>query len=214
MTSSPPRPRAAAEPTSPDVAASAGAPAAPGDATLDAGGTVAAVHQGNWPVPQTKAARQARIVDLLSTRPVRSQGELVRLLADSGLDVTQATVSRDLDDLGAVRIRGVDGALLYAVPGEGGDRSPVLAASDSVLETRLARAMGSLLVSAQPSANLVVLRTPPGGAQLLASALDHAVIPGVLGTIAGDDTVLVVCSQADGGAAVAARLLALTGAGP
>jgi transcriptional regulator of arginine metabolism len=160
--------------------------------------------------PLTKTARQQRIVALLDRYPVKSQGELARLLADSGMHVTQATLSRDLDDLDAVRVRGSDGDLVYAVPGEGGDRTPRPAAASVAGEQRLARLCAELLVSAEASANLVVVRTPPGAAQFFASAIDKAELPEVLGTIAGDDTVLVISTQPRGGAAVARKLLGLS----
>jgi transcriptional regulator of arginine metabolism len=140
---------------------------------------------------------------------VRSQAELVRLLASDGIEVTQATLSRDLEELGAVKIRDSWGQLVYAVPAEGGDRTPRLAPESGTGQTRLARAAGELLVAAESSANLVVLRTPPGGAQFLASVLDQSALVTVLGTIAGDDTVLVIARDSDGGPALAAHLLSL-----
>jgi transcriptional regulator of arginine metabolism len=163
-------------------------------------------------LPATKAARHARITDLLTHRAVRSQGELAKLLADEGLVVTQATLSRDLDELGAVKVRGSEGALVYAVPNDD-DPRPLRALNgghrgDPGLH-RLARLCEELLVSAEASANLTVAKTPPGGAQLLASALDRAGWLDVLGTVAGDDTVLVVCRDPAGGGALADRLLAL-----
>jgi transcriptional regulator of arginine metabolism len=157
----------------------------------------------------TKAARQGRIVDLLRHHAVRSQAELADLLASDGLHVTQATLSRDLVELDAVRVRSASGVLVYAVPGEGGDRSARPASDSAAGEHRLARLAGELLVSAEGSANLVVLRTPPGAAQFLASALDKAELTTALGTIAGDDTVLVISREPDGGPALAARLIAL-----
>jgi transcriptional regulator of arginine metabolism len=158
----------------------------------------------------TKTARHRRIVELLETTRVRSQPELVRLLAGDGLAVTQATLSRDLDELGAVKVRD-GGELVYAVPAEGGDPTPRPAAPVADTDARLARLAGELLVSAEASANLVVLRTPPGAAQFLASAVDRAAIEQVIGTIAGDDTVLLVTREPGGGAAVAAGLLRLAG---
>jgi transcriptional regulator of arginine metabolism len=148
--------------------------------------------------PATKVARQQRIVDLVRRTPVRSQTELARLLAADGLVVTQATLSRDLEELGATKVRR-DNALVYAVDPDGG-------ALDG---DRLARVLADLLVSAEPSANLVVLRTPPGGAHLLGSALDRSGHPDVAGTVAGDDTVLVVTRRANGGAALARALVKL-----
>lgn len=163
-------------------------------------------------VAATKAARHALIIALLQRGTVHSQGELAALLADEGVTVTQATLSRDLVELRAVRIRTTAGALAYAVPGEGGDRTPARADTEQ-LAARLARLCAELLVTAEASGNLVVLRTPPGGAQLLASAIDHSVLPTVLGTIAGDDTVLVISREPDGGETLAARFLVLAGEG-
>ena len=159
-------------------------------------------------VAHTKTARRQRIVDLLGHHRVRSQSELAALLAAEGVVVTQATLSRDLDELGAIKLRAPDG-LVYAVPAEGGDRTPVPYPDAHAGLTRLARLCEELLVSADSSGNLVVLRTPPGAAQYLASAVDHTVLPQVIGTVAGDDTVLLVCRESLGGAEVAATFLAL-----
>jgi transcriptional regulator of arginine metabolism len=159
--------------------------------------------------PATKTARHRRIVEVLSQRRVRSQTELSFMLADDGINVAQATLSRDLDELGAVRIRDASGALVYAVPAEGGDRTPRVAPDPGSNESRLARVAEELLVSADASANLVVLRTPPGAAQFFASVIDQATLPAVLGTIAGDDTVLLVSREPDGGEAVARHFLSL-----
>jgi transcriptional regulator of arginine metabolism len=159
--------------------------------------------------PHTKNARHRCIVELVSSQEVRSQGELAHLLAESGLQVTQATLSRDLVELDAVKVRGASGALVYAVPGEGGDRRPTAPGESAAATNRLARLLGELLVSAEASANLVVLRTPPGAAQFLASAFDKTEFPDILGTIAGDDTVLVIAREPAGGAALAGRFLAL-----
>ncbi len=159
-------------------------------------------------VPMTKSARQQLIVDLLGRHQVRSQTELAELLARSGVTVTQATLSRDLVELDAVKVRVPGGALVYAVPAEGGDRTP--RPGDSAAgEARLARLLGELMVSADASANMALLRTPPGAAQFLGSAFDKAGIPGILGTVAGDDTVLVISRDPDGGAALVQKLLAL-----
>ena len=164
--------------------------------------------------PPTKAARHRVIVDLLRRAQVRSQPELAELLAAEGFAVTQATLSRDLVEVGAVRVRRGPGTLVYAVPGEGGDRSPQAGLEQEHLDARLSRLCEELLVTAEASANLVVLRTPPGAAQFLASAIDASIVPAVLGTIAGDDTVLVVTREPDGGRAVADRFLALAAGRP
>jgi transcriptional regulator of arginine metabolism len=189
--------------------------------------------------PATKAARQARIAAILAMEQVHSQEQLAVLLDRyAGMHVAQATLSRDLDELGVVRLRAADGSLVYALPGEpGGPGSragigldfpertqPSLTppappaaetASDSappVTERpeppassgRLSKYLKELLTSAESSANLVVLRTPAGAAQFLASVIDHAAWPAILGTVAGDDTVLVIARDPSGGDALAA----------
>lgn len=153
----------------------------------------------------TRAARQARIVELVSSMAIRSQTELAKLLAAEGVDVTQATLSRDLDELGAVKLRGVDGgAPVYVIPEDG---SPVRGVQGGT--SRLARLLGELLVSADASVNLAVLRTPPGAAQFLASAIDRAALHEVVGTIAGDDTVMVIVRETLTGQQLADRFTAM-----
>ena len=159
--------------------------------------------------PATKNARHRRIVELVTQHEVRSQTELAEALASDGVLVTQATLSRDLVELDAVKVRVASGALVYAVPAEGGDRTPRAVQDSAASESRLARLLGELLSSADASANLALLRTPPGAAQFLASAFDRAELPDILGTIAGDDTVLVISRRPDGGPALAERFLAL-----
>ncbi len=154
----------------------------------------------------TRTARQGRIVEMVSQLVIRSQSELAKLLAAEGIEVTQATLSRDLDELGAVKLRGPDGgAPIYVIPEDG---SPVRGVQGGT--TRLARVLGELLVSTDSSANLAVLRTPPGAAQFLASALDRAALHEVVGTIAGDDTILVVAREPMTGAELAERIAALS----
>lgn len=152
-------------------------------------------------VPSSKAARQRRIVELLTRRAIRSQAELADLMAAEGIVVSQGTLSRDLVDIGALRVRTASGELSYAVQ-----------EAESVdvhrAQGRLARLLGELLLSAEGSANLVVAKTPPGAAQFLASAIDRAGIDSVLGTIAGDDSILLVSRAPDGGVALADLLLA------
>ena len=132
--------------------------------------------------PATKSARHQQIIDLVGAQEVRSQAELAELLAATGVHVTQGTLSRDLVELDAVRVRSASGALVYAVPGEGGDRRPAAPGESAASSHRLARLCAELLVSAEASANLVVLRTPPGAAQFLASAMDKVEYTDVLGT--------------------------------
>jgi arginine repressor len=233
--------------------------------------------------PATKAARQARIVTILARAQVHSQEQLSSLLSQyAGMHVTQATLSRDLDEIGVVRLRAANGTLVYALPGDpGGHGAPAGAALDfperrrsrpaspaapppggpnegpaargtdssgaaggagepgtgdaatgtdesasTMTGTVAGAAAGSgagaggdsarlnsylkeLLTSAEASANLVVLRTPAGAAQFLASAIDHAAWPAILGTVAGDDTVLVIARDPAGGDALAAEFLHL-----
>jgi transcriptional regulator of arginine metabolism len=158
----------------------------------------------------SKTARHARIVEVLAAHPVHSQGELRELLRTTGTHVTQATLSRDLDELGAVKLRAPDGGTpVYVVPEDG---APLATRRrDDPPAPRLARLAAELLVSAEVSANLVVLHTPPGGAHFLASALDRAGQPQVLGTIAGDDTILVIARDAAAADEVAGRLRSLAG---
>jgi transcriptional regulator of arginine metabolism len=159
-------------------------------------------------IPNTKAARHRRIVEVLGRHAVRSQSSLAELLEADGLAVTQTTLSRDLDELGAVKLRGDGGHLVYALPREGGDPTPRTAPDDAA-EARLGRLAEELVVSVEHSANIVVLRTPPGAAQFLASAIDHTALPEVIGTVAGDDTVLLVTGDPAGGRGTADRLLQL-----
>ena len=133
--------------------------------------------------PHTKASRHARIVAVIRDESVHSQTELAELLADAGIQVTQATLSRDLEELGAVKVSGA-----YLIP-EDGNRP--LRQSEQA-PARLVRLLRELLTGVDTSGNLVILRTPPGAAQFLASALDRSGLPEVVGTIAGDDTILVV----------------------
>lgn len=159
--------------------------------------------------PATKNARLQLIIDLVTRHEVHSQSELSELLRADGIEVTQATLSRDLVELDALKVRSAAGGMVYAVPAEGGDRRPSAPTGTDAAMQRLARWCGELLVSADASANLVVLRTPPGAAQLLASSFDKVELPEVLGTIAGDDTVLVISRDPAGGEELARRFLAL-----
>jgi transcriptional regulator of arginine metabolism len=155
--------------------------------------SVAPVHELH-----SKAARHARIVEIVESRPVHSQAELANALDAEGFRVTQATLSRDLDELGAVKLRTPDGGQpVYVVPSDGAPLAARPAGDDR--PQRLSRLLNELLVSAEASGNLVVVRTPPGASNFLASALDRAGLPQVLGTVAGDDTILVVSRDPQGG---------------
>lgn len=162
-------------------------------------------------IPGTKAARHALLVDIIRRNHVRSQTDLLERLAQSGFAVTQATLSRDLVELGAIKVRTEEGSA-YAVPGEGGDRSLEQGVRGRVHDAKLQRHLEELLVSATPTGNLAVLRTPPGAAQFLASTIDRSVIPEIIGTIAGDDTVLIITADPNGGKDIANQLICLAGA--
>ena len=153
----------------------------------------------------SKVQRQQTIARLIAQHEVSNQPHLVDLLAGEGISATQATVSRDLDDLGAVKVRVSGGATVYAVPELAPDR---LAPFE-----QLRRVMGEWVAEVACSANLVVLRTPPGCAHVVASALDRSALDGLVGTVAGDDTVLCVAAEALGGDELAKRLRTLAGIG-
>lgn len=150
-----------------------------------------------------KRQRQHLVARLIAEHPVHNQARLVELLAAEGVEATQATVSRDLEDLGAIKVRVPGSESVYAVPD--------LPAEQVAPEDHLRRVFGEWVVEVAHSANLVVLRTPPGSAHVVASALDRAGVSGVVGTVAGDDTLLVVVEESLGGAAMADQLAALAG---
>ena len=153
----------------------------------------------------SRTARHARIIEMLRSRAVRSQTELAETLATEGIAVAVATLSRDLDELGAVKLRAADGgAGRYVIPEDGSHIPGIPGGTD-----RLSRLLSELLVSADHSGNMAVLRTPPGAANFLASALDRANLDDVVGTIAGDDTIFVMAREPVGGAELAHRLAAL-----
>jgi transcriptional regulator of arginine metabolism len=153
----------------------------------------------------SKARRQHRIAALLEEHAVTSQGRLTELLQAEGLETTQATVSRDLDDLGAIKVRGPGGETVYAIPEHPVDRIAP--------EDHLRRVMSDWVADVNHSLNVVVLRTPPGSAHVVGSALDRAGMSQILGTVAGDDTLIVVAAEDIGGAALAERLRTLAGLG-
>lgn len=160
------------------------------------------------PTSPTRVARLALIRQIIAARGVHSQTELARHLAEEGVEATQATLSRDLDELGAVKLRGADsGTPVYVIPEDG---NPVKAVEGGT--ARLSRLLAELLVSVDSSANLVVLRTPPGAAHYLASAFDRAGLHDVVGTIAGDDTVMIIAREPVTGAELGARFSALASA--
>ena len=139
----------------------------------------------------TVVARRAQAIALIKAGKISSQGDLVKELKKKGFVVTQTTASRDLEEIGAVR----------------GRNGYTIAESDNDSMARSMPLPGDLILSVESSGNLAVVRTPPGGAQFLASALDHSGLKSIIGTIAGDDTVLVVSRKASGGGELAKELL-------
>lgn len=155
----------------------------------------------------TRVARQAKIAELLIHNRVHSQPQLLEMLADHQIQVTQATLSRDLDEMGAVKLRGADGGPgVYVIPEDGNPIKGVVGGTG-----RLTKLLQELLVSAEACHSMVVLRTPPGAAQYLASALDRANLPEVAGCIAGDDTIFVQIREKYDAGSVAAGFTTLIG---
>ncbi len=150
----------------------------------------------------TKAQRQHLITGYLSEGAVGSQTEIVDRLADDGISATQATVSRDLEELGAVKVRGSGGHSVYAIPAH--------PAEQFVPHDHLRRVLGEWLAALDRSGDLIILRAPPGSAHVVASAIDRSGLGAVVGTVAGDDTVLVVAAAGEG-AAVESHLAELGG---
>jgi transcriptional regulator of arginine metabolism len=146
----------------------------------------------------TKHQRQHRIAKILEARPVTNQGQLVDLLAEEGIEATQTTVSRDLEELGAVKVRLPGGDSAYALA--------ELPTQQIVSGEHLRRVLGEWVVEMAASGNLVIVRTPPGCAHVVASALDRSGLPGLLGTVAGDDTVLLVATEEETGTGMVEQL--------
>ena len=138
----------------------------------------------------TKSQRQHVIERLLSEQAVANQVALIDLLGAEGIEATQATVSRDLEELGAVKMR-AGGQTVYAIP--------EITTQRAVPVETLRRVCSDWVVDVAVSVNLVVLRTPPGSAHVVASAIDRSSLEGVIGTVAGDDTIFVVAAEDHGG---------------
>ena len=150
---------------------------------------------------QNVSARRARAISLIQSGLINSQTDLVDQLKKSGFRVTQTTASRDLEEIGAVRARNVHGESVYQIR----------ESSDDAL-SRVNPVPSKLILSVDHSANLAVVHTTPGAAQFVASSLDHANLTGVIGTLAGDDTIILVSKKATGGAQLAKELLAFANA--
>lgn len=145
--------------------------------------------------PNTRGARLHAITNILASKRLRSQRGLAAELLKLGIEVAQPTLSRDLEDLSVAK----DSSGFYTI--DSTEDAPGMA---------LNRAIKDLLISIDTTAQLCVLRTPPGGAQLLASAIDHANFPDVLGTIAGDDTVLMITRNPAAATIISSDLLERT----
>lgn len=134
----------------------------------------------------SKAQRQHLISQLLSEQAVTGQTQIVTALGDQGIEVTQATVSRDLEELGAIKIRTADGESAYAIP-----ESPH---EQVVPHDLLSRVLREWVVSVKANQNMVVIKTLPGSAHVVASAIDRSGLDEILGSVAGDDTLLLVAA--------------------
>ena len=144
------------------------------------------------------ATRRRLIRKLLADNTITSQARLVELLHEEGHTVTQATVSRDLDALGAAKQRGENGFDYYAIPP---NPEPT-----SAVERRLMKSINDFVDEIAVSGDIVVLHTPPGAAHLVAGAIDAVALDGVIGTVAGDDTLMVVAAPVPGGAGIADKI--------
>lgn len=156
-------------------------------------------------IPMTKTARRGAIIDILAGQAITSQEQLRQQLLLLGIETTQATLSRDLLDLRATKVRNARGVQVYSVPDADGGHTHEAEASQS----RLERWCQDLLVATDVAGNLLVLRTPVGAGNLLGSAIDAVRWESILGTIAGDDTVLVICHTPEGAQDVRGQLLQL-----
>lgn len=158
--------------------------------------------------PASRTARLSAIEAALLSHVVTSQSQLSSILSDEGIEVTQATLSRDLDEMNATKIRLHDGTVAYAV-GEQPQIDKGFAPSQKV-EQQMSRVLSGLVTLVAVALNQVVVHTPAGAAQYVASVIDKQPLEGVLGTIAGDDTVLVICSDDDSAESWAQWLLEIT----
>lgn len=160
-------------------------------------------------IPTTRAARHGLIRELLAEHTISSQEQLRSILAGRGIETTQATLSRDLMDLRATKVRSKEGHQIYSVPDVDGSATHEVEAS----HTKLARWCQELLIASDRVGNQLVLRTPVGAANLLGSAIDASRMEQVAGTIAGDDTLLIICRSDDGALQTQHHLMTLAAAG-
>ncbi|MDR2114559.1 MAG: arginine repressor [Bifidobacteriaceae bacterium] len=163
-------------------------------------------------LPATKAARHALIRQLVQAGNIKSQSQLVAELGEQGLEVAQATLSRDLGELRVDKVYLPDGTKVYMLPGSEVNPETV-GKTQEMLAAGLSRLLAKFLLRAEGSGNIALLRTPPGAAHLLAAAIDQSVLPGMMGSVAGDDTILVLSREAGGGSKLADRFTQLAGEG-
>lgn len=159
--------------------------------------------------PQTVSSRRSLISELVNSRSIHSQNELLEKLRGKGFNVTQATLSRDLEALGATKVHGTSGVAAHYIVSSDTDTSVRTEGS----QPALVRALHELLLSAEFSQVMVVLHTPPGGAQFLAGHLDRCGSFDTLGTVAGDDTIFMVARNGDHAEKICSELVALAESG-
>lgn len=157
----------------------------------------------------SRTARQQKIIDLISREEIRTQSELRSRLIGLGYEVTQATLSRDLDEIGAVKIQSESGQSIYAISQAGDPSRTPQALLDVDAQSRLSRVANEVVTGVDSAMNLVVIHTKAGAANYLAGAIDRNVWSDVIGSVAGDDTVMVVTSSVEAANRVQDLLMSL-----
>jgi len=152
--------------------------------------------------PDSKTARQHVIEELIVNKEISSQNELLNMLKSKGFDITQTTLSRDLDEINAVKNVKIDGKNVYTIKKNSADKLQ----SSRDVRNKLEKSLSEFVISVDSSANLAIIHTPAGAAQYVASLIDQAAMEKVLATIAGDNTVLVVTKGLDDGKKVASQI--------
>lgn len=152
--------------------------------------------------PDSKTARQHVIEELIVNKEISSQNELLNMLKSKGFDITQTTLSRDLDEINAVKNVKIDGKNVYTIKKNSADKLQ----SSKDVRNKLEKSLSEFVISVDSSANLAIIHTPAGAAQYVASLIDQAAMEKVLATIAGDNTVLVVTKGLDDGKKVASQI--------
>jgi transcriptional regulator of arginine metabolism len=158
---------------------------------------------GRAAVTDVRTRRRKAIAEIIRAGPAASQEEVTAKLADLGFNVTQATVSRDLDQIGAVKVKR-GGVLSYALPDQIGQ--------NDWTTTRLERIIGEWVHSVEAAGNMLVMKTPPGSAHLVGAAVDQAKVPEIAGTVCGDDTIFLVARDGANSKELAQRFRTMAGA--